>query len=156
MAIWTAHQLFMAKVRGEKFGFKRIGETDTFDITPKASPMKVIVPWDMHLVSSANKMEMPIAANGRKNKHRQGALHRVANAIRTTPTKPPYHVTLIRIGPRELDEDDNLRHAFKHVKDGVCDALGIKNDNDKSKITWAYAQEKSRYAAIRIEIEAKC
>jgi hypothetical protein len=48
-------------------------------------------------------------------------------------------VTLIRIAPRELD-DDNLRSALKAVRDGVADALGI-NDRDK-RVEWIYTQEK--------------
>jgi hypothetical protein len=70
-------------------------------------------------------------------------------------------VTLTRYSPGVLD-DDNLQRALSAVRDGVADALGVK-DNDK-RLSFRYAQEKvkrftagrvpaSKYA-VRIEIES--
>ena len=71
--------------------------------------------------------------------------------MRTCP-EPPLTITLTRIGPRTLD-DDNLAGGFKHVRDGVADWLGI-DDGDK-RLTWRYEQRKGapkEYAAeVRIE-----
>lgn len=53
-------------------------------------------------------------------------------------------VTITRIGPRELD-DDNLAGSAKHVRDGIADALGI-DDGDK-RIVWRYRQAKFAGAA---------
>lgn len=39
-------------------------------------------------------------------------------------------VRLVRIGPRELDGHDNLGMALKALTDGVADALGV-NDRDE-------------------------
>lgn len=67
----------------------------------------------------------------------------------TTPLRPVASalvVTLTRIAPRALD-DDNLAGSQKHVRDGVADALGI-NDRDPL-VTWRYAQRrggKGQYA----------
>ena len=47
----------------------------------------------------------------------------------------PVAVTLIRFGPKKLD-DDNLGTALKAVQDGVADALGI-DDGDVDQI-WFY------------------
>lgn len=49
----------------------------------------------------------------------------------------PVQVTLIRIAPRKLD-DDNLRASFKHVRDGVADILGV-SDNAPA-VEWKYDQ----------------
>ena len=57
-------------------------------------------------------------------------------------------VTLTRIAPRELD-DDNLRGSLKACRDGVADALGI-NDRDP-RVEWRYAQARGRvreYAVV--------
>lgn len=114
---------------------------------------RVIVNWPIHLVSVANSKETPLAQSGRRAKQRYGILHRLANALRLAPRlKAPYAVKLVRIGPRTLDEHDNLRHAFKNIADGVCDALGIKNDMDRLKIVFEYAQERSKAHAIRVEV----
>lgn len=48
-------------------------------------------------------------------------------------------VTLTRIAPRPLD-DDNLASAFKAVRDGVADAIGI--DDRDPRVAWRYAQER--------------
>lgn len=61
-------------------------------------------------------------------------------------------VTLTRISPRELD-DDNLASAMKHVRDGVADALGV-DDRDR-RITWRCEQASGgpTTCAVRIDLE---
>ena len=51
----------------------------------------------------------------------------------------PLVVTITRIAPRELD-DDNLAGSAKHVRDGIADALGI--DDRDSRVRWRYEQAK--------------
>lgn len=62
---------------------------------------------------------------------------------------PPYRVRFIRISPGVLD-DDNLSGAFKPIRDGIADALGV----DDSKINCTYAQELGESGA-RVEIEVE-
>jgi hypothetical protein len=79
-------------------------------------------------------------------------LHRFA-AIAVQPHPLPCVVTLTRVAPRELD-DDNLRSGFKALRDGIADRLGVK-DNDP-RVRWAYDQRRGRakeYAA-QVTIEA--
>jgi len=69
----------------------------------------------------------------------------------------PCTVTFTRLSMKELDEDDNLRMAFKSIKDKVAALLipGLapgRADGDK-RITWKYAQEKSRKLGINLKIE---
>lgn len=62
----------------------------------------------------------------------------------------PCTVTLTRIAPRTLD-DDNLRAALKAVRDGVADRLGV-GDRDP-RVVWEYGQEKAdrpRHYAVHI------
>lgn len=61
----------------------------------------------------------------------------------------PGVVTMIRVSPRALD-DDNLRGALKACRDGVADALGI--DDRDSRVKWEYKQEKGA-ASVRIELD---
>jgi hypothetical protein len=58
-------------------------------------------------------------------------------------------VRLTRRGKRMLD-DDNLATAFKHVRDGVADAIGI--DDGSERYTWEYAQVKGTEYKVEIEI----
>ena len=61
----------------------------------------------------------------------------------------PCVVTLTRISPRALD-DDNLRGALKHVRDGVADRLGI--DDRDPRVEWRYAQRKGAVKAVEVEL----
>jgi hypothetical protein len=82
--------------------------------------------------------------------------NRVADAIQTEHVGEwaiarPLVVTLTRIGPRSLD-DDNLRGAFKAVRDEVAAYFGV--DDSDPRIKWRYAQAKGR-AAVRIAFEVR-
>ena len=60
-------------------------------------------------------------------------------------------VTLVRLAPRRLD-DDNLRGVLKAVRDGVADRLGI--DDRDIRVRWRYAQESGGpgFYGVRLEI----
>lgn len=64
----------------------------------------------------------------------------------------PCVVTLTRIAPRALD-DDNCVGGFKALRDGIAARLGV--DDADPRVTWRYAQRKGNpgeYAAeVRIE-----
>lgn len=47
----------------------------------------------------------------------------------------PLVVHLVRIGGRRMD-DDNLASAFKHVRDGVADFIGIDDGSDRVRYTY--------------------
>lgn len=67
------------------------------------------------------------------------------------PAKPwlPCTVTLVRIGPRTMDDDNNAG-ALKAVRDEVAKLLGV--DDGDPRITWRYAQEVGEWA-VRVEVE---
>jgi hypothetical protein len=97
---------------------------------------------------------LPSAANLREHwtaRHRRIKSQRVAVAwvINNKPRPDlPCIVTLTRISPRKLD-DDNLQGAFKGVRDEVADWLGV--DDGDSRVTWLYAQRKGK-ASIEVAI----
>lgn len=64
-------------------------------------------------------------------------------------SKTPLLVTLARVSPRKLD-DDNLRGALKAVRDGVADALGT-DDGGHGRITWEY-QQWTGAASVTIQV----
>jgi len=68
----------------------------------------------------------------------------------------PCVVRLVRMAPRELDADDNLRIALKWIKDAVAEVITQdfvpgRADGDK-RIKWEYDQEFSREYKVKIEI----
>lgn len=98
----------------------------------------------LRIESVANKREHWARKAERTRQHRFAAV--------AVPAHPlPCVVRLVRIAPRALD-DDNLRSAFKALRDGIADRLGVK-DNDP-RVRWEYDQARGRakeYAA-RVEI----
>lgn len=66
----------------------------------------------------------------------------------------PATVKLTRVSPRQLD-DDNLRGALKHVRDGVAD--WFDEDDRSASYDWQYAQDvpdAKGERGVRIEISA--
>lgn len=107
--------------------------------------------------SITHPMPLPSAANLRMHpmqRARRVAAQRQIGYLLVSANSPPSlpaRITLTRIAPRLLD-DDNLAYAFKAVRDGVADALGV-NDRDP-RVSWSYSQERGA-AAIRITIEVR-
>lgn len=88
-------------------------------------------------------------SKAKRAKEQRGLAELYCRGVREVIALPAV-VTLTRIGPRALD-DDNLASALKHVRDGVADALGT-HDGPGSGLTWRYGQAKGEYA-VRIEIK---
>jgi hypothetical protein len=76
----------------------------------------------------------------------------LANRPRGGQVNPPFVVTLTRIGPRAVD-DDNLRGAWKAGRDEISHQLGV-DDGDSTNVSWVYAQERGLFG-IRVNIEAR-
>lgn len=99
----------------------------------------------VRIESVANKREHWSRKAERTKQHRFAAI--------AVPQHPlPCVVTLIRVAPRALD-DDNLASGFKALRDGIADRLGV--DDRDPRVSWRYLQERGRakeYAAkVRIE-----
>jgi hypothetical protein len=74
-------------------------------------------------------------------------------AFYRTPPEPPLIITITRIAPRDLD-DDNLRSALKAVRDGIADWLSCRDNHPL--IRWEYGQEKPdapRAYAVRVDVK---
>ena len=110
--------------------------------------------WAMKLITP-NQHQSPFRHTHTKRKQRRAALVRVANAIQAghVSLRPPWVVTITRIGPRKLDEHDNLPRSAKHIVDGIASALGI-DDADDAKVKWHYRQERGPYG-VHLEIRSE-
>lgn len=67
----------------------------------------------------------------------------------------PIEVTLTRISPRKLD-DDNLQRSLSAIRDGVADAI-CKDCNDRDpRVTWRYGEEYGGVGVygVRVRIES--
>jgi crossover junction endodeoxyribonuclease RusA len=103
----------------------------------------IVVTLPIATVSEANQREHWATKARRVKSHRQIA------RLMCPYLPPPLVVTLTRIAPRSLD-DDNLCAAMKATRDGIADRLGV-TDNDP-RVVWRYAQQRGRIAATMIEL----
>jgi len=127
------------------------------------------VTWELALrtVSEANSSEHWTAKSTRHK--RQQFFIRQAFARESQKITLPCTITFVRLGPREMD-DDNLAICFKYIRDELSECLipekrscyvnakgktiKIKGRADSDpRIKWRYSQEKSATHGIRVEIE---
>lgn len=68
--------------------------------------------------------------------------------------KPPLTITLTRIYTKRgrAYDSDGLAAAFKGVRDGIADKIGI--DDGSPLLTWRYTQRAGATFGIEIEIKA--
>lgn len=105
------------------------------------------------------RIELPIAtvseANRRDHwatKARRTKAHRNA-AWALCPVYPvPCVVTLTRVAPRALDDDNNVS-SMKAVRDGIAKRLGV--DDRSPLVEWRYAQAKGKPAAVIVEFQER-
>lgn len=109
----------------------------------------IIFTLPLHLKSCANMSEH-WAAKGRRVKEQRAYAMIAAKAFGAGRMDPPWHVTITRVAPRPLDSD-NMQAAAKATRDGIADALGLRDDSDP-RISWAYRQERGKPSAVRVEI----
>jgi hypothetical protein len=122
--------------------------TATYDLCGTTCMNGIELPWRINTTSNAKGHWRPRARMAQQQ--RRNARYVLALIGARPKYEPPIVVTLTRIGPRKLDSDNNVS-AFKHIRDGVADFLGIDDGSDL--IRWEYAQEvESRYA-VRIQIQ---
>lgn len=116
-------------------------------------PLKVTNPLNGQMGISRGAMFRKAAE--RKEQRRIAGLA-VRAALNETWVAPPYVITLMRVAPSEGLDEDNLMASMKSVRDGVTDALGLKNDRDPI-LTWKYDQWHGRpkHYAVVVEIEAR-
>jgi len=108
----------------------------------------VILTIPYNLPSAANLREVWQVKARRVRQQRD--LVRMFIGGKPRPTLPVV-VTLTRIAPRALD-DDNLSGAFKAIRDEIADWLGVKDNHPG--IVWAYTQERGvpKEYAIRVRV----
>lgn len=91
----------------------------------------------------------------RAHKQREAARLLVRAALAPLPPDSDRRKTVVRltrIGPRRLDSD-NLAAALKHVRDGVADALGL--DDGDERLRWLYAQRNGRPGEYAVLVEIR-
>jgi crossover junction endodeoxyribonuclease RusA len=115
--------------------------------------MHLAVTIPVKVVSVANQRLHWAAKATQTKRQRLLAWAELKHAAPDGPGLGPVVVKLTRIAPRELD-DDNLRSAFKAMRDGVADWLKV--DDRDSRVKWEYAQERGapKFYAARLEVKA--
>ena len=107
-------------------------------------------------VSEANNFDSFWVKNERHQQQKKTVHYAFKLAFLAKRPKLPCVVTMTRFASRFLDEEDNLRMAFKWIKDQIAseltqDFVPGRADSDK-RIKWEYAQQKSKKNYARITI----
>lgn len=116
------------------------------DIAPAHATSPVGVTLPLRIVSVANQREHWATKARRTARHRHAAI-----AVPVLPL--PVVVTLTRIAPRKLD-DDNLRTAFKALRDGVADRLGVADNDPRVRFEYDQERGKPKEFAARVMVRA--
>lgn len=131
--------------------------------------MKIIWELPLKTCDETNAYENPHMKTRRHKQQQFFIRQQFDREVRELPT--PCSITFVRLGPKEMDEEDNLRMAFKWIKDQVAACLfpekvltytrldgttyqNIGRCDGDPRVKWNYRQEKSPKLSIRIEIEA--
>jgi len=111
----------------------------------------MVINLPIKTVSESNQRGHWAKKARRVRQQRDAAYLLVREAIGVLPDGLPEYRTIIltRISPRKLDTG-NLAVAMKAVQDGVADALGI--DDGDERFDWRYAQERGKVYSVRVEI----
>lgn len=115
---------------------------------------RLVIDVPIKTVSEAN-MRQHWAAKHKRRTAQQKAVSAIWKMRRGWhPIPLPCRVTFTRIGPKMLD-DDNLRGAFKHIRDEVARLLKT-DDSVTGQVEWNYKQEAigKREYSIRIEVQS--
>jgi hypothetical protein len=108
---------------------------------------RIVVLVPVRIESSLNLREHWRTRANRNTSHRAAAFFALRAAGKFDPATIPCTVTITRIAPRLLD-DDNLAGGAKSLRDGVADWLAI--DDRDPRVRWSYAQRRgapNEYAA---------
>ena len=110
----------------------------------------ISVTLPIRTVSTLNEREHWRKRAARAAEHRALARMLCTGPVRGLPL--PLQVTLTRVAPRALD-DDNAQGALKSVRDGIADALGV--DDRSPQVTWAYRQRRGAVREYGVEISVE-
>lgn len=101
-------------------------------------------------ISEANNREHWAAkAKRTKSQRLMSRLITISALSRHKELWHPMTITLVRHGKRKMDSD-NLARSFKAVRDGIAEAIGIDDGDDR--INWQYRQEKAKGYTVIVEI----
>lgn len=103
----------------------------------------------IRIVSEANRREHWAARHRRSSSQRAAIWAALLLAGEERPV-PPLTVTMARIGPRLLD-DDNLAGGFKAVRDAIAKWLGV-DDGPTSRVEWRYEQRRGKRGEYWVEV----
>ncbi len=104
----------------------------------------------LRLGTGQNVREHWRAASRRKKREKESVWAHLRSAFGLVPPNLPLTITVTRVGPRPLDNHDNLPASCKYVVDEIARWVAV-DDRDPG-YAWRYAQQHGAWAVI-IEIE---
>lgn len=103
-------------------------------------------------VSEANSREHWRVKTNRKRAQQREVSVEWRRAFGQRPIPLPCVVTLTRIAPKALD-DDNLRSAFKGIRDCIARQIGVDDGSELIRFEYKQIPIRSRKYAISVQVE---
>jgi len=117
---------------------------------PPCAPGRVCAVWLPIRTRSAANERGSTKWRGARDAKIRGKTALVARAFFAKHrVRVPCTVVMTRFSPSELDSD-NAQSALKRCRDGIADALGI--DDRDERVVWVVAQHKCRVSGVLIEV----
>jgi hypothetical protein len=117
--------------------------------TKPIAPHVISMDLPLQIVSESNAREHWRVVAKRKKLHRTTARLLMQRHLRPMNYAGPVEITMTRIGPRKLD-DDNLTGGFKATRDGIADWLGIDDGSDR--LTWICQQRIGKHYGVEVVV----
>lgn len=115
------------------------------------------VPIEIFNESSGKYANQYWRAKNARHKRQKEAVKSYLNALRKFEGMS-VKIKIVRISPRKLDEEDNLRYSCKWAKDALAELLipGLQTGraDGSNLIEWHYGQEKGspKQKGMRVEV----
>ncbi len=115
--------------------------------------MTITFEFPLRIISVANAWEHWRARVARQQREKAATM-RACYAYKVRALKPHEHaaITLTRVGPRTLD-DDNVAGGFKSTRDQIANHLGVDDGSDRLRWVYRQAHGKRGEYAVRVSIE---
>lgn len=105
-------------------------------------------------VSELNQREHWAIKNRRKNDQQEAVAIAMLNALRGRKVELPCVVKLTRIGPKRLDNGDNLSSAFKGIRDQISRQLGVDDGGDQVEFVYDQMPVGTRDYSVKVSINS--
>ena len=107
----------------------------------------------LRLISELNRREHHMLTHKRKTSQQEIVHYAMWQSDLWEVFGLPLVVTITRLAPKLIRDDDNLTSCAKHVRDQVAKELGV--DDGDPRVSWVVTQRREERYGVEIRFEAR-